>query len=51
MIANTKCRKLGGLGKLGVTQGLWKRRHLVDWSAYEFLLAFHGTYVLVLHRF
>ena len=27
---DTKCRKLGGFGSLGLTQGDWKSRHLIE---------------------
>jgi len=43
-----KCRKWGGLGLLGGTQG---QRQSHQQSAYDFLFDFNRNYVSILYRF
>jgi len=40
--------KMGWFGVVSVTQGHWNSTN--QQSTYEFLLAYHSNYVLILHR-
>jgi len=44
-----KMQKFRWFGGLGVTQGHWKHRHLID--TYGFLFDFNRNYMYILYRF